>query len=163
MIRVQTFDRGCVTMERGHDEVEKRRAGQRRAKPTEEEIKELRELFCNRWYSASELAKIQKRSGRRFKRGKWSDKEKQLLRDGLKQYLDERSMTMDEFLNTFFNKKTQSRQVYDDKRFGMLFRNVAMKTDGRPVLLAYQCMRRMFHPGNMRGKWSAESDAELKR
>ncbi|PJF18428.1 hypothetical protein PSACC_01744 [Paramicrosporidium saccamoebae] len=135
----------------------------RRQKPTPAEIAELRDLFASRWLTVESLREIERSSGKRFKRGKFSDAEKSTIRDALGNYLAERGLTHQDFLEAFFLKKRQSKEVYSDDRFKEVFRTVAQKLDGRPILLVYQCMRRMYHPGNMRGKWNDEQDAELKR
>lgn len=134
----------------------------RRQKPSPEQIQELRDLFSSRWMSVDELRKVEEESGLRFKRGKFSEKEKACIKEALSEFLQERGLTEAEFIDVFFNRKSQSRQIYEDKRFAKLFKAVAAKLDGRPILMTYQCIRRMYHPGNGRGRWSAEDDAELK-
>lgn len=135
----------------------------RRQKASEEETHQLRELFSSRWLTVEELQEIERESGKRFKRGKFSEKEKQTIRDTLKEFLADRGLSESDFIEVFFNRKTESHQHYDDPRFNSLFKAISMRLDGRPILMAYQCVRRMYHPGNGKGKWSTQDDGELRR
>lgn len=136
---------------------------QRRPKPSTDEIQELRRLYAERWMSSQQLNELEAETGKRFKRGKFSETEKVVIRRALAQYLQERDMTHQEFIDVFFTRKRQSHEAYDDERFKTLFFHVSKHLDGRPVLMVYQAMRRMFHPGNRRGVWSETEDAELQR
>lgn len=122
---------------------------------------ELRNLYSQKWYSVSDLRKIEEKSGKQYKKGKFTLKEREILSASLNEWLEDNSITMTEFLEVFFINKTTSRQSVKDKRFKELFKYLASKLDGRPVLLTYQCIRRMYHPSNGKGRFSAEEDSRL--
>lgn len=135
----------------------------RRKKPDEAEIQELRRIFASKMYSPKELKKLEETSGRSYKRGKFTIKERAIIREGLKEFLDSNGLTHEEFITAFFTSKQRAGQLYTDNRFKQLFKHVAAKLDGRPTFLTYKCMWRMYHPGNFLGTWSEAEDKELHR
>ena len=135
----------------------------KRVKPTESEIEELRDIFGKRWLSVETLKKLEESTGKKFKRGKFSRQEKQVIRNALEEFCKEKGLGPEDFIEVFFNAKQQGGQRYNDERFKKVFVEVAEKLEGRPVLLVYQCMRRMFHPGNQRGRWTKEDDDQLQK
>jgi hypothetical protein len=109
------------------------------------------------------LRSVEQETGLCFPRGKFSEPERAIIRQTLSEYLQGRGLTLQDFLTAFFLSKRSSREVYTDERFKDVFHYVAQRLDGRPVMLVYQCMRRMYHPGNLKGRWTSEEDGELKR
>lgn len=128
-----------------------------------EEAEELTDLFANRWMGVDALHDLERTSGKHFKRGRFSVREKETIRQALDNFCASRGLSRDDFINAFFMRKERGGQRYSDERFRELFLEVAKCLHGRPVLLVYQCMRRMYHPGNRRGAWSTADDTELRR
>lgn len=136
----------------------------KRRKPLPEaEIEELRRIYARRWMTFPLLHKVEQETGKIFKRGKFSQKEHKVIREALQEFLDARSLTMQDFIHNFFLSKHTSSEVHQDSRFASLFPFVAQKTDGRPVISVYLAMRRTFNPGNYQGRWNQKDDAELIR
>lgn len=136
---------------------------ERRKPPTEAEIEELRSIYARKWMSFSRLLAVERKTGKRFKRGRFSQHERKVIHAALNEFLETRGLTMEEFVNDFFLKKRSSAEVHQDSRFASLFNFVTQKLDGRPVLSVYLNMRRIYNPGNYLGRWSEEDDAELMR
>lgn len=130
---------------------------------TLEESEELADLFSTRWMNVDTLHELERTSGRHFKRGRFSAREKETIRQALDEFCASRGLSRDDFINAFFMRKERGGQRYVDGRFRELFPEVTKRLPGRPVLLVYQCMRRMYHPGNKKGAWSADDDSELHR
>lgn len=130
---------------------------------TREETEELSDLFSTRWMNVDTLHELERTSGRRFRRGRFSAREKETIRQALDEFCAAHGLSREDFTNAFFTRKERGGQRYADGRFRELFLEVARRLPGRPVLLVYQCMRRMYHPGNGRGAWSAADDSELHR
>jgi hypothetical protein len=109
------------------------------------------------------LREVERASGRHFKRGKFTRREREIITKTLDAFCQQKGLSREDFVRTFFTEKQRAAERYGDERFKELFIEVAKQLEGRPVLLVYQCMRRMFHPGNQRGRWLPEDDQELQR
>jgi len=125
---------------------------------------ELTRLFGSRWISIAGLKRIEEESGRRYKKGKFTEPELVVLRQGVADLLSEKGVSQERFLETFFFQKGRSKQVYRDEsgQFGDFFVRLAQKLPGRPVINVYHCLRRLYHPGNRKGRWSEDDDRQLR-
>ena len=171
LVKKQRFDRPVIMAQpasahaaatEAASQVRRRRRADN-TKPTPDEKQQLCDIFSTRWIGIPGLRELEQQTGKRFKRGKFSQPEKEIIRQGLRDFCQAKGLSQQEFVDTFFTRKQRGGERYDDKRFKAVFVEVAQRLEGRPVLLVYQCMRRMFHPGNLKGKWSEEDDKELKR
>jgi hypothetical protein len=128
----------------------------KRSKSQEEDL-ELIELFSSKWIEVKKLKEIEIESGRVYKRGKFSKQEEETVRSKVSEYLSINNISETEFKEDFFNQKGR-------KQFKKLFVEVAKSLpQGRPVVMVYHYMRRIYHPGNKQGSWLPEEDLHLKR
>ena len=128
----------------------------KRTKPQEDDL-ELVELFSSKWIEVKNLKVIEAETGKSYKRGKFSKLEEQIVRNKTSQYISEHSISEENFKDAIFNQKGR-------KQFKKFFVEVAKSLpNGRPVIMVYHYMRRLYHPGNKQGSWLPEEDTHLRR
>lgn len=119
---------------------------------------ELRELFGTKWMTIPKLKEVEKQTGRRYKRGKFSRCEQEAVDKTLQEHLRANNLTRDQFIDRIRNATDKART-----KKSALFTEIASKLEGRPVLTVYHYVKRQYHPGNRMGLWTPEEDRLLKR
>lgn len=132
---------------------------QSRVKKAQNHIAEehLRELFSSKWLTIDKLKQIERETGLKYKRGRFSSTERHAINTAVEEYCRKEGIHRDIFLHALFNEVGRRRFA------GFFVTTTARLAAGRPVLLVYHYMRRVLHPGNGAGKWTAEEDARLKQ
>lgn len=125
-------------------------------KLTVDEQEHLIDLFSSRWYSVAELNRIEKESGIKYKRGKFSNAEARVIDEAVQKHIAEHNTTFKEFKEEFFDRRGH-------RRLESFFLAAAQQLPGRPVVHVYHYLRRQYHPGNWQGRWSEDEDEQLKR
>lgn len=131
-----------------------------RPRPSEEELEEIRRLYCTRLLKIGKLRALEAETGVPFKKGPFTNREKQLIKDALSEFLIMRGLTHQDFMEAYFGADRRHRK---DKRFRSVFSYIAQQTEGRPVVLVYEYLRRTFDPCNLPRPWTPEEEVELRR
>jgi hypothetical protein len=120
-----------------------------------EESRLLVKTFASRWYPPADLKKIEQKTGLQYRRGYFSDEERILAIKLTKKFCRENNITLKQFGISYFQDADAERVC---KTF---FVDISQNFGGRPVEQVYDCLKRIFHPGNHRGSWTAEDDLFL--
>lgn len=126
-----------------------------------EESKILTRTFGNKWYLPANLYKIEAVTGLKYKRGRFSDSEKLLAMKLTTKFCQEQNMTLERFKTIFFDD--MGTENGHQNRLSNFFVDVSQHFGGRPVVAVYDFLKRLYHPGNHRGTWTAEDDQILLR
>ncbi len=134
-------------------------------RPAPEEIDELRDLYSTKWISNAELKRIERDTGRPFKRGRFTKQEIDMCTAAVEEYILAKHLNREEFIDLMFVRNNEKNALLEreEDSFRDFFVNVARKLDGRPVVNVYHFLRRRLHPKNTGEAWSLEMDDELKR
>lgn len=116
----------------------------------------LQELFSAKWQTVQKLRDTERESGKRYRRGKFSNAERRAVNASVDEYVSETGISREAFLDSLFNSVGR-------RRFADFFVKTAQKLSGRPVLMVYHYMKRLLHPGNRQGSWTAAEDVQLRR
>lgn len=125
-----------------------------RATGTECEL--LTGTFADRWMTVKTLSRVEQRTGLRYVRGKFTNRERRLALQLTEEYCREHRMTLDAFHQAMFGNIGVHYRMHD------FFMRGAQYYSGRPVTAFYQFLRRLLHPGNFLGFWTAEEDSQLR-
>lgn len=143
---------------------EAKHLGPKQAEPGEEDndvevIARIREVFCSKWLGNKKLRELEEETGLKYKRGKFSDLERQIVNDTIESFIREESIEREEFIEKYVIEQRGA----NSKGSVNIFQRIAQQLDGRPINAIYHFVRRQMHPGNHQGEWSAEEDRELRR
>lgn len=121
-----------------------------------EDHEDLHELFSAKWQTVQKLRGVEQESGKRYRRGKFSNAERRIVNASVDEYVSEHGTSREAFLDALFNSVGR-------RRFADFFIKTTQKLSGRPVLMVYHYMKRLLHPGNRQGNWTAAEDMQLRR
>jgi len=131
-----------------------------------ETIDELRELYARKWINNAELKRIERETGKPFKRGRFGRAETEACMRAVDTYIEQRSLDRARFIELMFvrnNEKSVGPSKAATSSTRDFFLNIAGQLDGRPVVNVYHFLRRRLHPSNKGESWGRELDGELKR
>lgn len=134
----------------------------RLTRPKAEEAEHLRDLYSRKWIPYEDLKRIERETGKVFKRGRFSKQETDLVLQAVDSYLRHKGLNREDFIDLMFVKNNEKSAVNADQCKDF-FVDIAGKLDGRPVVNVYHFLRRRLHPNNRGETWSRAEDEELKR
>lgn len=131
-------------------------------RPTPEEAEHLRDLYSRKWIPYEDLKRIERETGKPFRRGRFSKPESDLVMASVDSYLRHKNLNREDFIEMMFVKNNEKTAISTEncKDF---FVDIAGKLDGRPVVNVYHFLRRRLHPSNTGEVWGRAEDEELKR
>lgn len=125
------------------------------------DVETLKNLFCRKWMTYPELKRIERETGLKFKRGKFTKAETNLCMEAVESYLHHRGLDRSEFIDMMFVRNNEKGKLSSDLCRDF-FISIAGKLEGRPVVNVYHFLRRRLHPSNKGEIWSADLDEELR-
>lgn len=129
-----------------------------------EESRILVNTFADKWYLPATLYQMEASTGLKYRRGRFSEDEKDLAKRLTLKFCQDQHMNLDEFQRVFFDEmgsRDGENATANSRRLSTFFIDVAQHFGGRPVVSVYECLKRLFHPGNHRGPWTPEEDETL--
>ena len=128
-----------------------------------EQARLLSRTFADKWYLPAVLQRIEQQTGLSYRRGKFSEEEKDLARRLTLKFCHDQNMSLDSFKRVFFDEMGSREGVATSNsgRLSNFFVDAAQHFGGRPVVAIYELLKRMYHPGNHRGPWTQEEDEIL--
>lgn len=127
-----------------------------------EESRLLVKTFADKWYLPANLHRIEIQTGLKYRRGRFSEDEKELAKRLTLKFCHDQGMTLDQFKRVFFDEMgSRENHSCSSKRLSTFFVDVSQHFGGRPVGSVYESLKRIYHPGNHRGPWTPEEDEIL--
>ena len=128
-----------------------------------EQSRLLARTFADKWYLPAVLQRIEQQTGLSYRRGKFSEEEKDLARRLTLKFCHDQNMSLDSFKRVFFDEMGSREGIATSNsgRLSNFFVDAAQHFGGRPVVAIYELLKRMYHPGNHRGPWTQEEDEIL--
>ena len=125
-----------------------------------EQSRLLARTFADKWYLPAVLQRIEQQTGLSYRRGKFSEEEKDLARRLTLKFCHDQNMSLDSFKRVFFDEMGTREGIATSNsgRLSNFFVDAAQHFGGRPVVAIYELLKRMYHPGNHRGPWTQEED-----
>ncbi|KAM0684442.1 RNA polymerase I enhancer binding protein [Mitosporidium daphniae] len=111
-----------------------------------------------RWLSIKDVKKTEEELGITCRRGKFSSKENECIREFVQSYFKNREEEYQLFIDQLVTRKNKMRDT-----IGNIFVEATKAlNNGRPVFAVYDHIRRLYHPNNYTG-WTPTEDEHLKR
>ena len=125
-----------------------------------EESRILTRTFADKWYLPPSLYLVEAQTGLKYRRGRFSEEEKDLAKRLTLKFCKDQNMSLEQFKRVFFDEmgSREGTCVSNTGRLSSFFVDVAQHFGGRPVVAVYECLKRIYHPGNHRGPWTPEED-----
>ena len=111
-------------------------------------------LLATKWLNSSSLKELEQNEGLRYKKGKFSAIEEQLLKDAIEAFRIAHDYNEDDILSTIFDKSCRNSK-------DGFWTEIAFKIPQRPKASIYHRVQKLYHPYGNKGPWSKEEDELL--
>lgn len=118
------------------------------------------EKLSARWHNAGEISVLEQTEGVQLRRGKFTQREDEILEKTVQEYLSTNRLTEDDLRSYLFRDRSAEDK---DGRFRGFWNFVAGEMKERSMHSLYSHLKRIHHPGNHLGAFSPAEDDTLKR